>query len=243
MNDVSEAFSITVQNIGPDQVLTIDARQLHSYLGVQTPFKDWITRRIADYSFEEGKDFCAFLRESTGGRPARGYAISIDMAKELAMVERTVQGRIARRYFIECEKQLRERFAHEAAVSILLLPAPREWKRRFEPPYYQSLARLMGLNYSGHASGTPPVFGKITDEWVYQVVLPAEVLADMRDRRENSQKLHQWLTDGGLQKLELQILRVMDQADSSSGYPDFKARCMRLFKKPGQLGLIYPTAA
>lgn len=243
MNDVSDAFQIAVRRIGPDQVLSIDARELHEYLGNGDKFATWIKDRIEQYGFVDRQDFEAFSESSEKGRPRVQYAISIDMAKELAMVERTVQGRIARRYFIDCEKQLREKLAHQAAAGILLLPAPREWKRRFEPPYYQSLARLMGLAYSGHASGTPPVFGKITDEWVYQVVLPAEVLADMRERRENSQKLHQWLTDGGLQKLELQILRVMDQADSSSGYPDFKARCMRLFKKPGQLGLIYPTAA
>ena len=243
MNDVSHAFQIAVRRIGPDDVLSISGRELHAYLRNRDKFATWIKDRVEQYGFTDGQDFETFSESSEKGRPRTEYAVTIDMAKELAMVERTVQGRIARRYFIDCERQLRERLAHEAAVSILLLPAPREWKKRFEPPYYQSLARLMGLSYTGHASGTPVVFGKITDEWVYQVVLPTEVLTDMRERRENSQKLHQCLTDGGLQKLERQILRVMDVADTSSGYQDFKARCMRLFQKPGQLGLIYPTAA
>lgn len=89
-------------------VRAVNARELHTFLQVQTAFKDWIARRIAEYGFGEGVDFCSFLSESLGGRPSKEYAISLDMAKELAMVERNEQGKTARRYFIECEKQLRQ---------------------------------------------------------------------------------------------------------------------------------------
>ena len=64
-----------------------------NFLGVQTAFRDWISRRIEEYGFVDDKDFCSFLSESQGGRPAKEYAITIDMAKELAMVERTEKGR------------------------------------------------------------------------------------------------------------------------------------------------------
>jgi len=91
--------------IGKDAIPTCNARDLHEFLEVQTQFKDWIARRIEEYDFEEGKDFCSILSESTGGRPAKEYALSLDMAKELSMVERTEKGKQARQYFIECERQ------------------------------------------------------------------------------------------------------------------------------------------
>ena len=83
---------------------TVNARELHAFLEVQTAFKDWIARRIAEYGFEDEKDFCSFLSESKGGRPSKEYQISLDMAKELAMVERNEKGKQARQYFITCEK-------------------------------------------------------------------------------------------------------------------------------------------
>lgn len=87
-------------------IQAVNARELHHFLQVQTAFKDWIARRISEYGFLEGVDFCSILSESTGGRPAKEYAITLDMAKELSMVERNEQGKQARRYFIECEKRL-----------------------------------------------------------------------------------------------------------------------------------------
>jgi phage anti-repressor protein len=111
---------------------TVSARELHQKLGVKTSFKDWIKRMI-DYGFEEKKDFCSFLSESSGGRPLREYAISIDMAKEICMIQRSEIGRKFRQYFIECEENLKNiatpiiqqvqdsplekaRFLHELAI-------------------------------------------------------------------------------------------------------------------------------
>lgn len=94
--------------IGGQQIQTVDARELHAFLEVKTSFKDWITRRIQDYDFEEEKDFSSFLSESDGGRPTKEYAISLDMAKELAMVERNEKGKQARQYFIECERRAKD---------------------------------------------------------------------------------------------------------------------------------------
>lgn len=95
--------------LGGECVETVDARELHSFLEVSTSFKDWIRRRIEDYGFREDSDFCSFLSESSGGRPAREYAVTLDMAKELSMVERSEKGREARRYFIECERVARSK--------------------------------------------------------------------------------------------------------------------------------------
>lgn len=87
----------------------VSARVLHQFLEIPTKFTDWWARRLAEYPcFEENVDFCSILSESTGGRQAQDFVITLDMAKELSMVERTDKGQQARRYFIDCEKQLRE---------------------------------------------------------------------------------------------------------------------------------------
>lgn len=98
--------AVTEREIGGTSLQACDARELHRSLGIRTAFNDWIGRRIADYGFQEGADFYSFLSESRG-RPSKEYALSIDTAKELAMVERTPAGRHVRRYFIACEKALR----------------------------------------------------------------------------------------------------------------------------------------
>lgn len=97
---------VSVGEIGGTQVQTVNARDLHAFLGVGTAFKDWIARRIADYGFQEDEEFCSFLSETPGGgRPAKEYYISLDMAKELSMVERNERGKEARQYFIRMEKR------------------------------------------------------------------------------------------------------------------------------------------
>jgi len=98
-------IQIQPHDFGGSIIQTVNARELHTFLEVGTAFKDWIARRVSEYDFSEGTDFCSFLSESDGGRPAKEYAISLDMAKELAMVERTDKGKQARQYFIECERR------------------------------------------------------------------------------------------------------------------------------------------
>lgn len=102
---MNELIPVASRPIGGEAVLSANARELHEYLAVETEFKDWMPRRIDEYGFEEGKDFCSFLSESTGGRRPKEYIVSLDMAKELAMVERSPKGKEARMYFIECERK------------------------------------------------------------------------------------------------------------------------------------------
>ena len=103
---MNQLIPLHSQTIDGNAVETVNARELHAFLEVSTAFKDWIARRVKDYGFTEGLDFCSILSESSGGRPSKEYYITLDMAKELSMVERNEKGRQARRYFIECEKQL-----------------------------------------------------------------------------------------------------------------------------------------
>ena len=82
---------------------TVSGRALHAALKVATPYKDWFPR-MCEYGFEKGKDFSSNLRESTGGRPSTDHAVSIAMAKELCMLQRTEMGRKFRQYFISVEE-------------------------------------------------------------------------------------------------------------------------------------------
>lgn len=82
---------------------TVGGRDLHAALEVKTAYKDWFPR-MCDYGFEEGTDFCSFLSESTGGRPATDHQLTIAMAKELCMIQRSEAGRKFRQYFIKVEE-------------------------------------------------------------------------------------------------------------------------------------------
>ena len=82
--------------------ITVLARDLHGFLEIESNFTTWF-RRMCEYGFEEAKDFVPFLEESTGGRPATDYQITIEMAKEIAMIQRNEKGKQARQYFIQLE--------------------------------------------------------------------------------------------------------------------------------------------
>jgi len=82
---------------------SVSARDLHEGLEVKTAFKDWFPR-MCEYGFEQEKDFCSKMSESTGGRPAVDYEISTDMAKQICMIQRTEKGREYRQYFLDLEK-------------------------------------------------------------------------------------------------------------------------------------------
>ena len=81
----------------------ISGRELHAFLEVKTAYKDWFPR-MAEYGFTEGVDFSSNLSESTGGRPAIDHSMTIDMAKELCMIQRNERGKQARQYFLAVEK-------------------------------------------------------------------------------------------------------------------------------------------
>ena len=96
---MTELIKVTYDNDRP----VVSARELHGFLEVETPFNKWFPR-MCEYGFTEDQDFWTFLSESTGGRPAQEAALSIDMAKEICMIQRSEKGKIARQYFIQLEK-------------------------------------------------------------------------------------------------------------------------------------------
>lgn len=96
---MNEIIKVNYENDRP----TVLARDLHDFLEVKTAFKDWFPR-MCEYGFSEGTDFCSFLSESTGGRPAQDAQLTIEMAKEICMLQRNERGKQARQYFIQLEK-------------------------------------------------------------------------------------------------------------------------------------------
>lgn len=102
-------IEISDKTFNNEQVRTVNARELHEQLQVASDFRNWIKNRIQKYGFIENQDFVTFGKNLPKlGRPQVDYFITIDMAKELCMVENNEQGRIARQYFIEKEKELRQ---------------------------------------------------------------------------------------------------------------------------------------
>lgn len=85
----------------------VGARDLYNFLGVKRDFTNWC-KQMFDYGFEEDKDFTPILAKSTGGRPSIDYALTIDTAKEISMIQRSEKGRQARQYFLDCERKLIE---------------------------------------------------------------------------------------------------------------------------------------
>ena len=104
---MKELIRITEQN----GKKAVSARELHAFLECETRFNDWIKYRIQQYDFIENVDyvtiegFTEISVKPQGGRPSVEYALTVNMAKELSMVEGNAKGKQARRYFIACENE------------------------------------------------------------------------------------------------------------------------------------------
>lgn len=98
----------------------VSARVLHQFLESRREFATWIKDRIKKYGLVENQDYVRFDEnvKTTGGRLIE-YALSLDCAKELAMVEGNAKGKQARQYFIECEKQLKQSIQPMSQLEIL----------------------------------------------------------------------------------------------------------------------------
>lgn len=93
-------------------------RDLHAFLGVNSRYREWFPRMV-EYGFEEAKDYAPKNRrvqDSLGReREALDHVISLDMAKEISMIQRTEKGKQARQYFIECERRVKD---HQATPAL-----------------------------------------------------------------------------------------------------------------------------
>lgn len=131
----------------------INARELHQKLGNKRQFADWIKQRIEQYGFVENQDYEVFhnfvknsndvenqdfsssdnfVKREKGGRSRKEYALSLDMAKELCMIENNETGRMIRKYFIEVEKKVRMQSVPSLPDFTNPAIAARAWADQFE---------------------------------------------------------------------------------------------------------------
>jgi len=124
---MDELIRVQTQTIGSQEVNAVDARELHYFLESKQAFSDWIKSRLTKYRFIEGKDYLINRRkmdEKCVGNVSFDYYLTIDTAKEIAMVENNEKGREARQYFIEVEKRYqagvtKELSIHEQTLNVI----------------------------------------------------------------------------------------------------------------------------
>ena len=97
---MNELINVTLNE---NQEPVVSGRQLHKVLNVNSNYTTWF-ERMTEYGFTEGQDFLPHLEKSTGGRPKQDHVLKLDMAKEIAMIQRTDKGKEVRQYFIQVEK-------------------------------------------------------------------------------------------------------------------------------------------
>ena len=119
-----ELIHIQQATIGDGAVNSVNARELHAKLEVRTRFNDWIRRAIDRYGFEENIDYSKL----SNANPSIGVEVivTLDMAKELCMLDDSDKGKQFRRYFIECEKQVKSSFQIPQTYSEALMLAAKQ---------------------------------------------------------------------------------------------------------------------
>lgn len=112
---MNELIKLQPQTINGNAVETVSARELHTFLEVGRDFSTWIKDRISKYEFVENTDYIMLPKtgelENKGLQGKIEYFVTLDMAKQLAMVENNEKGMQVRKYFIKCEEKLREQTA------------------------------------------------------------------------------------------------------------------------------------
>jgi len=109
---MTQIIKIQKQVIGTEKVNSVNSRDLYNYLQVKTEFADWIKRAINKYDFVENTDYIITIRKNensqfSGLKERKDYIVTLDMAKELAMLSNTKKGKETRKYFLACEKRLK----------------------------------------------------------------------------------------------------------------------------------------
>ena len=111
-NEIKKTFQATKQN---GFVTAVNARIVHEWLGVKTAYSNWIKRRIDRYEFVEHVDYCRVETHAKYGINKNNELASVEyhctpeMVKQLAMIESSEKGKLARLYFLDCEIKANEK--------------------------------------------------------------------------------------------------------------------------------------
>ncbi|MCA0428355.1 MAG: antA/AntB antirepressor family protein [Bacteroidetes bacterium] len=195
----SSDFAISSRNelplITSNNELLVDARLLHEKLKSRQQFSNWINNRIKDYDFLEGKDFLINLFNRAGrgiGRGKMEYHLTLDMAKEICMVERSEIGRAFRRYFIEAEKELRTRRLYAASstiteVSKTVKPYQLNGRKMFE---LRKVRAALGFSPKSNTSGIKKHYAGLIILWDNRLYVSEEYVRVLMSRAK-TRALHE----------------------------------------------------
>lgn len=184
MNEI--AIAVNYDNEKP----IVSGRELHKALMIETPYKKWFDR-MTEYGFVEDSDFWTILSESTGGRPSTDHALTIDMAKELCMIQRTEIGKRCREYFLAIER-------HWNSPEAVMARALQFANQRLELIMQQN-SRLIETN-TMQAKQIEEMQPKVT---YYDIVLNCKELVTVnaiaKDYGKSAVWLNKWLHEHGIQ--------------------------------------------
>lgn len=211
---MSGLINIAQRKLGAEAVETVNARELHAFLEVRSEFRNWIKNRIEDFGFVEGSDFVTSVENYRGG-DRKDYHLSLDMAKELAMVERTEKGKQARQYFIECER----------AAKTALAPAP---ALRIDgalqalklAPLAMRAARAFGLDKNAAAISANQYVCAVTGENLLQSFGSTHLPAERQDT--------QWFTPTELSPEAQVSARKLNEALAAAGLQERRGKAWEL---------------
>lgn len=165
------------QTIGAE-INSADARELHAFLNSEQEFANWIKNRITQYGFLENQDYI-IKTTYTGRRPRKEYFITLNMAKELCMVENNAKGKEARQYFIKCEQELQAlKFSHYvnriADLDALLIDNAKRHRREingYKSQLKQHNDKIVVLKHELEKASNPrpsdPIYAQIKAERDY----------------------------------------------------------------------------
>jgi len=142
---VKESLKMDYMINDKEQIL-INAKEVHKKLKVKTKFYMWIGRRMQKYKFLAGVDFCTFLGQSSGGRPEKEWHITIDVAKQLCMVDESELGMKTRRAYIKLEEKVRDELSKQELKKLALLEVRKSMTEKIQE--HGENERMHGHAYS-----------------------------------------------------------------------------------------------
>ena len=130
-------------------------------------------KKVLEASFDEGSDFCGDLRKNNlRGRPLEKIFLTVDCFKSFCMMAGTTKGKDVRRYFLNCESELKRRIAEEKQnskdriVKALVSESHTSWQKRFDDNFFKEAYRVTG--WSQPDKGHPSCMGGLIKESVYE---------------------------------------------------------------------------
>jgi anti-repressor protein len=120
-------INISKVTLNGSEINSVNSREIHSELEIKTPYSNWIKRAIEKYGFEENQDF-TINKIVIRNNAQLDYIVTLDMAKELCMIDDSDKGRSFRKYFIQCEKKLNAPLSFEELAKQTILLADKRIK-------------------------------------------------------------------------------------------------------------------